>query len=541
MASCDEENGGSRESDAVLPKNKDKQAGSSVDPSPPMSFVHMNCILCFNFVNGVLLGSYMLLILPLESQRIDYENRSMVLGVLMFLSGFTQLITPMVGLLSDRFMCSMGRRRPFITLGAIFGIAGIFGQDVASMNRIPWLYYITFTTAMFGLSTAYTAVVGLMADLVPAKQTGTGTGIAALQSVLGASAGFLIWDSIPAGNDDEHLHLMYMSYISITVACIFVTMVTSKEVPLQVILENKADKAEKAEHGGSAVSPSQWFAPTVQARDVIASYWIDPRLHFDFTMVFWSRTFYYLSCSVQTFFKYYLKDIVGVADAEASIVRIALIGQACAAVTAIPAGLLSDRIGQMRKPFIYGACVVLALGNVANCFLRNETDALVIGGFLGAANGVYLAMDAALALDHLPSGDEAARFMGVWGIGCFLGAALGPLIGGPILAFSGHAVNNPDAYNYNGYVILLCFAASGFGASGAILHKVGNHDDKDDKAHSGGIWVFVNKCLFSKRAHDVRKVMSHGPPDMASINEALPWVAGSSIMNLPESSPKNAL
>merc|ERR1712032_395829 len=135
-------------------------------------------------------------------------------------------------------------------------------------------------------------------------------------------------------------------------------------------------------------------------------------------------------------------------------------------MTAIPTGLLSDRIGKMRKPFIYFSCTVLCLGNFANLMARDEFDIYTVAGFLGSANGIYLAMDAALALDTLPSGDEAARFMGVWGIGCFLGSALGPVVGGPILAMCGRSLNDPTAYTYFGYAIILglagvCFMVSG--------------------------------------------------------------------------------
>jgi len=533
------------ETDAALPKLE--KAGSSVEPRS-LSFARINCILCFNFANGVLLGSYMLLILPLESQRIDFANRSVILGVLMCISGVTQLVTPLVGLLSDRCMSSLGRRRPFVILGGILGVGGIFAQDFASMNRWAFGYYVAFTVSMFGLTTAYTAVVGIMADLVPSSQTGTATGTAALQAVLGASAGFLIYDKGSAGSDDDRLHIMYMSYISITCVCILLTVMTSREVPCEAIADKGCEETEIDGESGTRVDresdarSTQWFAPSIQPSDVIASYFIDPRKHFDFTMVFWSRTLYYFSCSVQTFFKFYLKDVVGIQDAEAAIVRIALVGQLCAAVTAIPTGLLSDRVGKMRKPFIYAACFVLALGNIGNCFIRNETDALVVGGFLGAANGVYLAMDAALALDHLPSGDEAARFMGVWGIGCFLGAALGPALGGPILAIGGHDGTSPDAYNYSGYAVLLSLAAVGFVASGAILHKVGARSEADiqalEGARSGAVWVCINKCLFCKRLH-LSKVLSV-VPSIVSINDALPWVAGSSSLSFPGASPKTA-
>merc|ERR1719217_504904 len=97
----------------------------------------------------------------------------------------------------------------------------------------------------------------------------------------------------------------------------------------------------------------------------------------------------------------------------------------------------------------------------------------MVAGLLGCANGIYLSMDAALALDHLPSGDEAARFMGIWGIGCFLGSAIGPVLGGPVLSFFGHDSANPQAYTYHGYATLLIFAALCFGLSGYILRYVG--------------------------------------------------------------------
>jgi Na+/melibiose symporter-like transporter len=191
-----------------------------------------------------------------------------------------------VGLLSDRCLSSYGRRRPFVLVGAVLGITGIFAQDIASMRGLPQLYYVAFAWSMFGLTTAYTAVVGLMADLVPAKQTGTATGTAALQSVLGASSGFLIYSCFP-GSNDTRLHMMYMTYIIITVICIVITMVASKEVPLQLSVESSEDIEGKR---GCGMKNLHWFAPSIQPVDVISSYWIDPRIHHDFTMVFWSRT-----------------------------------------------------------------------------------------------------------------------------------------------------------------------------------------------------------------------------------------------------------
>lgn len=240
-----------------------------------------------------------------------------------------------------------------------------------------------------------------------------------------------------------------------------------------------------------------------------------------------------MACSIQTFFKFYLKDVVGIADPEAAVVRIALFGQLSAAVTAIPSGLLSDKIGRMRKPFIYAACALLALGNIANCLIRSESDAYKIACLLGFANGIYLTMDAALALDHLPSTDESARFMGVWGIGCFLGAALGPVLGGPLLALSGRNSNNPDAYNYSGYVLLLSLAAVGFGASGGILYKVGSQTKSDDSLRCGVVCMLFKQFALAKLHFQKAASPKAG-------NAVSPWTAGASVVSSAEHSPSNS-
>jgi len=396
----------------------------------------------------------------------------------MGIAGATQLINPLVGLLSDRCTSLWGRRRPFILIGGTVGIAGILAQDFASGHSLPTLYYFAYGTSMLALNTAYTAVVGIMADLIPTSQTGTATGISALQTVLGANAGFFAY-YCAGGTTEDHLHTMYMLYVFVGFCTVMLTVYSAHEVPLgQAETAKENCEIDKGSEDLSHLFPisSDWLSSPLKRSDIIGAYYIDPRKHRDFTIVFWSRTLYYFGCSVQTFFKYYLKDVLGIVDVEASIVKVAVIGQITAAITAIPSGYISDRLGGMRKPFIYGACFMLAVGNVANCFVRDESHVLAIGGFLGLGNGVYLAMDAALALDTLPSGEDAARFMGVWGIGCFLGGAVGPLLAGPILVLCGESPNNPGEYDYSGYAIVLSGAAMAFMFSGYILKYVRTRD-----------------------------------------------------------------
>lgn len=515
---------------AALPQS---QQAPAVDVPPPaaadaaadglarVSFLRINCMLCLNLANGVLLASYMLLVLPLESQRIDNEARSVVLATLMFIAGVTQLISPMVGLISDRCLCSWGRRRPFIVFGGLLGAMGIVVQAYASARRIPALYFAAYCVSMLALTTAYTAVVAVMPDLIPPEQSGTASGVAALHTLAGANMGFVVYYAVP-GSIDDRLFAIYMSFVVITLLCVLFTACSCREFPITGSRPPEPTKEDDAESidrekdqltrpGVVAASSNRCLSMELRARDVLDSYYIDPRKHPDFSLVFWSRTFYYLGASVQAFYKYYLKDVVEIEDAEAAIITTAMVGQLCAAATAIPTGLLSDRIGRTRKPFIYAACAVLAVGQLANCFVRNEAQVIAVCAVLGCANGVYLAMDAALALDTLPSGEEAARFMGVWGVGCFLGSAFGPVVGGPVLAFSGKNPDNVEAYSYMGYTILFTSAAACFLLSGAILRYVGSQADAP--------WASCTSCVCLRRR--LRRAKSIGLPAQENVSTSL--------------------
>lgn len=80
-------------------------------------------------------------------------------------------------------------------------------------------------------------------------------------------------------------------------------------------------------------------------------------------------------------------------------------------------------------------------------------------------------MDSALAIDTLPNPQEAAKFLGIWGVASFLGTALGPMLGGPALYFVG-ATDTPGTYSVRGYALLLGLSVVYFVAAALVLRKV---------------------------------------------------------------------
>jgi Major Facilitator Superfamily len=222
--------------------------------------------------------------------------------------------------------------------------------------------------------------------------------------------------------------------------------------------------------------------------DVMRSYTIDVDLYHDFAVVTLSRLFYYCGMSVQTFFLYFVQDVVGVRDnPESAVAALAIVGQVAGSLVPLPVGYWSDHLGgpntsvqARRVPFVYFSCAVLGIATLSLLLVRDLQQMTVACFVLGAANGMYLTMDTSLAVDTLPSefeGDSgSAQLLGVWGVAAFLGATLGPMIGGPLLYFVGAKDPDPaqigparEEYSLAGYAVLLSLSATYFLLSAATL------------------------------------------------------------------------
>lgn len=204
-----------------------------------------------------------------------------------------------------------------------------------------------------------------------------------------------------------------------------------------------------------------------------------------------------------------------------------MITTAAGAVTCYPVGIISDRFfGGRRKPFVYGACAVLALSNIALLWCTTIRQMACVCATLGSANGIYLTMDTSLAVDTLDvlsevqedatsknednvTGEEsslllssstemmaaeamiskgkkhdgAAQLLGIWGVAGFVGSALGPLVGGPLLFYFGksaqlHVEEQEDedgGYSWGGYAVVLTLSAAYFACSAATLAWIRDH------------------------------------------------------------------
>lgn len=68
----------------------------------------------YNAPNNLALMTLGIILLPEEAKRMFPDNKAIMLGVLLLVSGITQLICPLVGLCTDRCSSKYGKRRPFM-------------------------------------------------------------------------------------------------------------------------------------------------------------------------------------------------------------------------------------------------------------------------------------------------------------------------------------------------------------------------------------------------------------------------------------------
>eukprot|EP00808_Paulinella_micropora_P001351 g72989.t1 len=411
------------------------------------------------FAYGLIVATMGLIVLPLESTRLFPEDHAFMMGAMLAVTGVSQLVCPIAGYLSDRTVSRLGRRRPYILAGAIIGVSGLGALYACRQYLLSYLYMLSLFVATLGLNFMYSGYTALLPDLVHHSQNGVASGVMGVMGMVGSCLGFVLFgfyfDPVYA----------YGIYAMAIVAAGVLTCVVAKEEPLVT-------------------------ARPILRAEILRSFWIDRSTHEDFFWVFIIRTLYYMATSIQAFILFYLRDVLHASDPAHSTSLLAMYGQVAAAVVALPAGSLSQRTG--RKLLVTVSCVMMSVVYLVFCVIDSLQVVLLMGLVYGTGNGVFLAVDYALALDTLPAdGTDTARDLGVWGVAAFLGSTLGGAIGGAILNFVGAPEEKAGAlagesaiaslsgqsegyYTFRGYLALLLSGIGYLSLAIVLLPRIKN-------------------------------------------------------------------
>jgi MFS family permease len=198
--------------------NGDAEKGpQEVKELPPLPLSHIACILSTAFSYGCIMTTLFLITLPVECERIEKQHpnipKSVALGIFVAIAGLTQLVSPLIGMLSDTYHPpahhELGQRMPYLCLGAILCVAGLLGQYIESYEKLWLRYGVFFFCHMIGLNIVYGMMIALIPDQVPKSQTGIANGILAFMLVTGSLFGFGLFH----GFFGAHIQDMYGEYV----------------------------------------------------------------------------------------------------------------------------------------------------------------------------------------------------------------------------------------------------------------------------------------------------------------------------------------
>ncbi|KIA71483.1 hypothetical protein ANMWB30_39860 [Arthrobacter sp. MWB30] len=369
-------------------------------------------------------------LLPNQVAAIDEANKVVNFATISTVSFFFTLFAqPVVGALSDRTRSRLGRRAPWMLIGAAIG--AVFLMGLGGLESIFWIvcFWVIIQVSLNALQGPFSAIVP---DRFPRKRRGIASSMVGVGTMAGSTAGVIL-----AGNLAGNVGLGYTVFgIAVLVAA------------LLFVLLHRDFPSRNVTH-----PPFQW-------KQFLAGFVISPRQHPDFAWAFAARFLFTLGYFVVfTFQLYILTDYVGLAlaEANASIGLLSLAGLGSTLISVSLGGWWSDRIGK-RKVFVYVASALMVLGLLMPVIMPDITGMIAMGVVNGFGFGLYMACDTALMTEVLPGGGTAAaKDLGILNIATNIPQAMSPVVASVLIS------------SFGGYPALFIFGMAAVAIAAVVL------------------------------------------------------------------------
>ncbi len=379
----------------------DSGVRATAEPQQPVSRSYIFWLMLASF------GASIAMMVPLSygiALRISElaPGREEVLG---YITGTAQLVflvvSPIIGIWSDRTRSRFGRRSPFIFLGSGIGLAGLVVMGLAPdllLVGVGWVLGMT------GWSISGFAIQTLQADKLPEQQRGKVSALTGLMTQIAPVLG---------------IGIAYA--VSSSTLLVFVVPGVIGAVLLGLL------PLIKPEGSSRNLVPS---SSDVTLRSVVASYGFNVRKYPDFAWNWLGRFVFFIGLYFNTTFGtfFYAQRLeLPVREVAGVVATVGLLGVVAAAGGALLGGFLSDKL-KRRRLFVLIAALLFTAGAVAEAFAWSLPQ-LVIGAVLmQLAIAVFATVDQAIIFAIIPERSEAGRYMAVVAFAQKIPSAVAPLL-----------------------------------------------------------------------------------------------------------------
>jgi MFS family permease len=330
------------------------------------------------------------------------------------------IIQPTVGAISDYTVSRWGRRKPWIVIGSLLDVVFLLG--IAYSNSLLAIAAFVILLA-FSTNIARGPFQGYVPDLVPSRQVGLASAMVGLMQILGNVIGFgiasvaasLTAAERAAATLEGRAPADYLPLALIAIAVVeLVTMVS--------VVRNVGEGQPPKSRGGRSwgrIARDAWATDILKERSYV--------------YLVASRLFFLMGGGILVNLALvYLEFTHRLGQAAANQLYLAMLVVVIVAnvIAIIPAARASDRIG--RKPVIYAACAIGAVGVTIVALAPTVDFALVGAALFGGSAGMFLSVDWALMTDIIPKAD-AGRYMGLSNVATGASTPLSVAVGGLII------------------------------------------------------------------------------------------------------------
>jgi MFS family permease len=370
--------------------------------------------------------------LALRVRQIVPGDAAHPVSQVLFAGALVALVSnPIFGALSDRTRSRFGRRKPYLVMGAIGGLAALAFIGVAGSIRSIALGWCL---AQLAYNSVLSALVAIVADRIPASRRGTVVGILGMCMPVGQISGtFLVQFFAP----DLYLALLVPGGIGLlgVLALAFSLSGAAPPAAPEVAMGRRVPAA-----GAVSVPATASEAPSVSARAPVAGTSRKQNRHRDFAWA-WSSRMHFVVGSVflQSYQPLLLMDMLkfGDADVPRLIFRSTLVQAAMSVLWSVVAGRLSDRLGR-RKPVAMVGSTLQGIGLWVIGMAPSYTMLLLGAAVAGIGHGVYEGVNLALVTEVLPDRSQhAAKDLGLLNIANALPQVVAPLAA-PVILDASH-------------------------------------------------------------------------------------------------------
>lgn len=403
--------------ESLLPADATAAARAPGPPRMPWLLVgslfgaYLALFICYSALTSVFL--------PNQVSDIDADHKVANLALVTTLSSVaTLLVQPVIGAASDRTRSRLGRRAPWMLLGALIGAVFLAVMPLATSIGVLAVLWVLIQAT---LNIAQSPLTAVLPDRIPAERRGVASTFVGVATMVGTTVGAVVAAAFA--------HRAGLGHLAIAA---FVLVV----VALFVVVNPEPDSR------GAAHPPWSWAA-------FVRGMWVSPRRHPDFAWAFGARVLLTLGFwTLQAFQLYLLRDHIGMSDdaSNAFVAKISVIMLVAVVISAAVTGPWSDRV-RRRKPFVAVCSLLMALAMTIPLLVPTPCGMYAYAALLGLGFGGYQSLDLALMTEVLPSRDSVGKDLGLLNVATNLPQAIAPALGGLVIDHLG------------GYPVLLGWAA----------------------------------------------------------------------------------